>query len=183
MSAHLPTISRQLGRFFGVSIFLSVAILACSMVFLGTSSYWSSEAGFVLAIVHHSIALHDQRKRKQVNQLHSESAPIPASSRKPLIFLAWFTALMYTAALAIVIMMVYYISLDGWQGRFIALVLELVFLVLEIPLMVVIALWCMRERRAVLGAPEHAKWYHLPQYRTCESTWFFSCYAIIDFCC
>jgi hypothetical protein len=174
MSARLATVSRQLGRLVGVSIFLSIAILACSMVHVGVTSFWLSEAGFVFTIIHHFIILHNQRKRKQVNQLHSESSPIAVSSRKPAIFIAWFTALIYTAALGIVIYYVYLMfsgSLEeGWDSRYIATVFEAVFLALEVPLMIMIALWCMRERRAALGAPDHAKWYHLPQYRNCEST-------------
>lgn len=172
MSAQLTIISRQLGRFVGVSLFFSVVILACSMIHLGLTSFWLSEAGFVFTIIHHSIILHNQRKRKQVNQLPSESSPIPVSSRKPAIFIAWFTALIYTAALGIVIYFVYLMFIgaleEGWQSHYIAAVFEMLFLALEIPLMVTIALWCMRERRAILGAPDHAKWYHLPQYRNCK---------------
>lgn len=166
MDTRVATTSRQLVRFVSVSIFLSVGILACSMVFLGTTSFWLSEAGFLFTIIHHSFILHNQRKRKQVNQLHSATVPIPVSSRKLVIFLAWFIALVYTAALGLVIAMVYYMHLDGFEPRYIATVVELVLLVLEIAMMIMVALWCMRERRAVLGAPDHAKWYHLPQYRS-----------------
>lgn len=168
MITRLTIISRQLGRFVGVSLFLSIVILACSLVFLGNTSFWLSEAGFLLTIIHHSIILHNQRKHKRLNQLHSESSPIPVSSRKPTIFVAWFIAVIYAAALGIVIFILSLMVMEGWEARFTATAFELVFLVLEVPLMVVIALWCMRERRAVLGAPNHAKWYHLPQYRSCE---------------
>lgn len=165
-------ISRQIDRFVYVSLGLSVAILACSMGYFGYASFWLSEAAIFFTIIHHSIVLHNRKKLRKLHQLHASSLPIPASSRIPVILMAWFIAVLYTAALCIVCYFMFlffegYFEVE-WDPHWIATMLELVCLVVEIPLVIVIALWSMRERRAVFGVAGDAKWYHLPQYRrTC----------------
>lgn len=85
-----------------------------------------------------------------------------------MIFLAIFASAVYTAAFAIVMIFVIY-RFNGlfeteWEDSWAATIIELVCLLFEAPITLMIALWGMRERRAMLGAAETGKWYHLPQY-------------------
>lgn len=92
---------------------------------------------------------------------------MPTSSRRFVIFSTWFITLVYVAAFAIVVMNAQYMFrgwFEYWDSLFISAIVEAVFLFFEIPLLVMIALWCMKERRAISGA-EDAKWYYLPQYQ------------------
>jgi hypothetical protein len=71
------------------------------------------------------------------------------------------------AALAVVVVNAQYMFrgwFEEWSNLFISAIVEAVFIFFEIPLLVMIALWCMNERRAVLGV-SNSRWYHLPQYR------------------
>ncbi|KAJ3573674.1 hypothetical protein NP233_g2292 [Leucocoprinus birnbaumii] len=166
--ASLASISRQINHYIYYSIFLCLIILACSLVHLGSVSFFLSEAGWLFTIIHHIVVLCNRAKlrklmRQPSDHLNTSVLPVPISSRKPMIFLAFFSALVYTAALVTNIVFIYYFSLDGWRIDYLAIVFEIVGLAIEFPLLVVIALRCMKERRVALGASD-GKWYHLPQY-------------------
>jgi len=139
------------------------------MAFFGYTSFWVTEVGLLFTIIHHSIILRNRKKLGKQGQLHPSEPPFPISSKKPTILAAWFIAIVYTLAFGftmyfVVIFFLGYFEV-GWESRWVAPILELVCLAVEIPLMVAIAIWCMRERRAILGVTEMTKWYHLPQYR------------------
>ncbi|KAF9452409.1 hypothetical protein P691DRAFT_697415 [Macrolepiota fuliginosa MF-IS2] len=161
-------ISHRVNLLIYVSLGLSIAAFACSMAFFGLISFWLTEAGLLFTIIHHSIILHNRKKLRKQGHLHQSESPFPVSSKKPMILMAWFTAIIYTAAFGVVMYFVVVFFLGyfevGWESRWIAPILELVCLVVEVPLMVAIAIWCMRERRAIFGVTEMTKWYHLPQY-------------------
>lgn len=165
-------ISRQLTHLIYASLAVSTSIFACSMVLLGFASLWLSVAGFCLILIHHFTILGNRWKQHKLKaSAHSNSSaspsPIPISSRRFVIISTWFIALLYMAALAVVVVNAQYMFrgwFEEWSNLFISAIVEAVFIFFEIPLLVMIALWCMNERRAVLGV-SNSRWYHLPQYR------------------
>lgn len=168
-------ISRQLTHLIYASLAASTSVFACSMVLFGYASFWLSPAGYGLVLIHHFTILGNRWKQRklqlrastQSNSSAVQSSPMPMSSRRFVIFSAWLIALVYTAAFAIVVMNAHYMFIgwfEYWDNLFISAVMEAIFLGFEIPLMIMIALGCMKERRAVLGV-DNSKWYHLPQYR------------------
>ncbi|XP_006463975.1 hypothetical protein AGABI2DRAFT_120781 [Agaricus bisporus var. bisporus H97] len=165
-------ISRQLTYLIYASLAISTCVFASSMVLLGFSSYWLSIAGFGLILIHHFIILGNRWKQRRLRGSANSNpsttpSPMPTSSRRFVIFSTWFITLVYVAAFAIVVMNAQYMFrgwFEYWDSLFISAIVEAVFLFFEIPLLVMIALWCMKERRAISGA-EDAKWYYLPQYQ------------------
>jgi hypothetical protein len=166
----LSPISRRINRFISVSYVLSSSIFACSMVLDGATSFWMSPAGFLFTMIHHTLIFYNRVKLRKMQSGSEQVSPgsIPLSSRRRMIFLAWFASLLYLAAFAISLFFVASVF-DGaietdWKMGYIATIIELVCLLFEIPLMFSIGLWSVKERRALLGSNGTEKWYQLPQY-------------------
>ncbi|EKM75630.1 hypothetical protein AGABI1DRAFT_132022 [Agaricus bisporus var. burnettii JB137-S8] len=155
-------ISRQLTYLIYASLAISTCVFASSMVLLGFSSYWLSIAGFGLILIHHFIILGNRWKQRRLRGSANSNpsttpSPIPTSSRRFVIFSTWFITLVYVAAFAIVVMNAQYMFrgwFEYWDSLFISAIVEAVFLFFEIPLLVMIALWCMKERRAISGTED-----------------------------
>lgn len=181
-------ISRHINLCIYISFGICCIILAFSLGFGGYYSLWISEVSIGLTIIHHSIVLSHRSKLRKMAMSRDPSnpgapisgapLPIPVSSRKPMIFFLWFIALVYLAASGVVIMFLVWLN-NGWletdwENKYIVVVMELIFLVIEVGVIVRISLWCMKERRAVLGAVgDSLKWYHLPQYNQSSCEYFF----------
>jgi hypothetical protein len=168
-------IGRHINLCIYTSFILSCFILGFSLIFLGSYSLWLSEVGIVLLVIHHFIVLfrRSNLKKLSLNASSPSPLPIPVSARKPMIFLAWFIVLIFTVACAIIITLIVLSTRDTRHGSlavyYIVEAFELIFLIIEIVVVGRIALWSMKERRAVLNASD-MRWHHLPQYNrsSCE---------------
>ncbi|KXN83862.1 hypothetical protein AN958_00942 [Leucoagaricus sp. SymC.cos] len=163
-------ISRRIDRLIYASFVLAWVIFACSMVELGMFSCWLSEVGLAFVSIHHSIVLAHRAKLRKLS-LESNSLsklPVPVSSRISMILFALFTGVVYTAAVGVVITWLFYIMNGflevGWHDRYVATFVEVVLLGFQAPLVINIAVWSLKERRAVLGNTGGARWYNLSQY-------------------
>jgi hypothetical protein len=159
-------ISYELDRYIYISYMLSFAMLLYSAVVVFIyRSFWLSEACilFVFTLINHAIAIDSRAKLNRLGTgIGTESSPLlrPRSTiAERLIDLIFLGAFVLTIV-HVVSMFRWYFSIVMWKYRFIAALVETLCLFFEIPLMVVIGWWTLKERRGAFNA---IRSYDLPQ--------------------
>jgi len=153
---HQPssTLTGQIKELLFISLLLSVAIAAVSLVNLGRLSVFIAPIAFFLTAIHHSILLHLVR-RQRTNETETETSKVTLArtSYKANIIVCWILILLWVVVvLVVVIISVMVMSGEAYETwERLAGYFEIPLEVAEICVLVVLAFKCRKQRRRTLA--------------------------------
>ncbi|KDR68746.1 hypothetical protein GALMADRAFT_256573 [Galerina marginata CBS 339.88] len=160
-----PALARQIHRLLWMSVGFSLVALAFSMVTLGEVSLWITPSAFVFGISHNiTLLVRSAKERKQTAQ--ARVGKLPATATKASIICSWILVVGWCGAVATLIVFAVILRGDNdfpvlWQ---IIPWFECAFAIFEAVTLITLAVMCKRERHAVAGNANTAKWYQLGAY-------------------
>ncbi|KDR68742.1 hypothetical protein GALMADRAFT_1027229 [Galerina marginata CBS 339.88] len=159
-----PALARQIHRLLWMSVGFSLFALAFSMVTLGEMSVWITPSAFVFGISHNiTLLVRSAKERKQTAQ--ARVGKLPATATKASIICSWILAVVWCAAIATLIVFgIDFLGANDFPVWRVVPWFECAFAIFEVVTLITLAVMCKRERHAVAGNANTAKWYQLGAY-------------------
>ena len=163
-----PKLSRQVGHILWISVIVSTVAFAFSMVTFGWYSLWVVPSAYAFSIAHNiTLLVLSAKERKKSPK--ARNGTLTATSKKASIICTWILALLWTASAGMVLAFIIITSqqgFDGFEQPYFHIIpwFELFFAMIEVGVIGILGVKCVRERRQIIGLADTTKWYHLDTY-------------------
>jgi len=159
-------ISRQVGHILWISVIVSTCAFAFSMVTFGQLSLWVIPSCYVCSIAHNiTLLVLSAKERKQSPE--ARKGTLTATSKKASIICGWLLVPFWLAAALLLLVITIIVSQEKFEPPYyyIAPWIEFSFSLLEVGVMALLGVQCVRERRRIIGLGKTEKWYQLGNFK------------------